>query len=148
MLRLMGRAAYRVAWHMRRTWLRLVGGTLHGTAVIGLDSERRILLVRHSYGSRAWSFPGGGKKAGEDPLHAARREFAEELGCEIAAPEFLGHLRIPFEKAENEIDVFCATVVGNPRPDGLELTHAAFFSRNDLPEPMSKVALTQLELMD
>jgi predicted NUDIX family NTP pyrophosphohydrolase len=31
----------------------------------------------------AWSIPKGEPEAGEDPLHAARREFAEELGRSV-----------------------------------------------------------------
>lgn len=32
----------------------------------------------------AWTIPKGGIAAGEDPLAAARREFAEETGCDAA----------------------------------------------------------------
>ncbi len=32
----------------------------------------------------AWSIPKGELSAGEDPLEAARREFNEETGCEVA----------------------------------------------------------------
>jgi predicted NUDIX family NTP pyrophosphohydrolase len=38
--------------------------------------------------ARAWSIPKGEMTAGEEPLAAARREFAEELGVEAPAGEF------------------------------------------------------------
>jgi predicted NUDIX family NTP pyrophosphohydrolase len=48
----------------------------------------------------AWSIPKGLVQPGEDPLAAARREFAEETGCE--APRdgfvFLGDFRQPSRK--------------------------------------------------
>ena len=34
----------------------------------------RVLLVRHTYGSRAWDVPGGAIKRGEPPLAAAHRD--------------------------------------------------------------------------
>ena len=50
------------------------------------DGERKVLLV-HPGGpawakrdAGAWSIPKGEYEAAEDPLEAARREFAEELG--------------------------------------------------------------------
>lgn len=55
-----------------------------------VDGETRVLLV-HPGGpfwahkdQGAWSIPKGEHAADEDPLAAARREFAEELG--VAAP--------------------------------------------------------------
>ena len=45
--------------------------------------QRRVLLVRHTYGSRGWDLPGGSMKRGEAPVNAARREMHEELGVTI-----------------------------------------------------------------
>jgi predicted NUDIX family NTP pyrophosphohydrolase len=48
----------------------------------------------------AWSIPKGEYAAGEDPLAAARREFAEELGSAPPQAEFvdLGELKQPSRK--------------------------------------------------
>ena len=43
-----------------------------------------MLLVRHTYGPRAWDLPGGAIKRGEPPIDAARREMDEELGLDDA----------------------------------------------------------------
>ena len=45
----------------------------------------------------AWSIPKGEYTVGEDPVQAARREFAEELGCRPPAgnPVALGEVRQP-----------------------------------------------------
>jgi predicted NUDIX family NTP pyrophosphohydrolase len=55
------------------------------------DGELQVLLV-HPGGpfwakrdAGAWSIPKGEYDAGDDPLMAARREFAEELGSELPA---------------------------------------------------------------
>ena len=55
----------------------------------------------------AWSIPKGEYAAGEDPLAAARREFAEELGSPPPHGEFvkLGELKQPSRKI---ISVFAA----------------------------------------
>jgi predicted NUDIX family NTP pyrophosphohydrolase len=69
----------------------------------------------------AWSIPKGGIERGEDPLTAARREFAEELGSALPddAPEpiDLGQVRLRSGKriqayaVPGDLDV--ATVVSN-----------------------------------
>ncbi|MBN9158361.1 NUDIX hydrolase [Microbacterium sp.] len=51
-------------------------------AVVAVDEERRVLLIqqyRHPIRQRDWELPAGLLDvAGEDPMDAARREFAEE----------------------------------------------------------------------
>ena len=47
----------------------------------------------------AWSIPKGEYEEGEDPLEAAKREFAEETGIELNSPLIdLGELRQPSGK--------------------------------------------------
>ncbi len=48
-----------------------------------LETENGILLVKHSYGERKWSLPGGGIEEKENTKDAIIREFLEETGINI-----------------------------------------------------------------
>ena len=61
-----------------------------------VDDDGRVLLAHWNEGRRsAWTMPGGGLEAGEDPEHAARREVREETGYRVRVDELLGiHSRV------------------------------------------------------
>lgn len=60
------------------------------------DDDDRVLLARWTEGRRvAWTMPGGGLEAGEDPEDAVRREVREETGYSADSLELLGiHSRV------------------------------------------------------
>lgn len=79
-----------VAWLRGRSPRPLDGPRRRPTVrVVALDPDDRVLLfqVRDADGSgeRWWETPGGGLEPGEDPVTAARRELAEEVGSEPTA---------------------------------------------------------------
>jgi 8-oxo-dGTP pyrophosphatase MutT (NUDIX family) len=64
-----------------------VAGTAGGAAIL---LTRRAATLRAHAGQ--WALPGGRIDAGEEPVDAARRELAEELGLELAVDCVLGLL--------------------------------------------------------
>jgi 8-oxo-dGTP pyrophosphatase MutT (NUDIX family) len=142
------RAGLRLAHFLRKIWWRLARPALSGVTVIALDDAGRVLLVRHSYGKGWWTLPGGGLHAGEDPLAAALRELAEEVGCVLAAPVSLGTHRSTIHGAPVTRHVFAGKALGTPLPDGREVAEARFFERDALPEPRNGFVGECLALLD
>ncbi len=106
-----------------------------------LTDRDRILLVRHTYGSRAWDLPGGRLKRGESPLHAARREMGEELGLGWADWTSLGEMRGRVALRHDTIYIYRAELADPPLTlDRGELEVAAWFERTRLPAELGPYA--------
>jgi len=118
---------------------------MHGCIMIARDDQGGVLLVRHSYGSGSWQFPGGGVGRRELPEAAIRREIAEELSCEAATLTALGSIEQTYHGAINIVHVFTGTLDGTPRADGRELIEVRFFPPDDLPAELSDRVRRQLD---
>lgn len=128
------RLALNVAFRLRIHYRRAFRPELAGVAVIALDDAGRVLLVRHSYGPRVWSLPGGGLKRGEDPAMAARRELGEELGATLDALDLIDSRTGEISGAPHTDHLFTARLIGPVRPDGREIVEARLFARDALPD--------------
>jgi 8-oxo-dGTP pyrophosphatase MutT (NUDIX family) len=128
------RVLYRVADAVRRQWWRIRRPRRSSAVVIAFDERGRVLLVRHSYGPRVWSVPGGGVNRGEDPAHAAMREIREELGCGLADLAEIEASEALITGSRDMQHIFAARLVGEPVPDMREIVAVELADPANLPE--------------
>jgi ADP-ribose pyrophosphatase YjhB (NUDIX family) len=136
------RAAHRLRKVIRRVFKRHVTGI----TLIGTNAEGHVLLVRHSYGSRQWTLPGGKVERGEEPPAAARRELREELRCEAERLAFATAIEDDLWGAPHSDLLFTCELKGMPLPDGREVVEAKFFPPDHLPPDLTPRAARQLAL--
>jgi ADP-ribose pyrophosphatase YjhB (NUDIX family) len=140
------RAMLKVAHRVRKRWRRLVKRPTAGVSVIAVDAERRVFLVRHSYGSGGWALPGGGLGYDENPHKCARREIAEELGCALEDMVLAARIKETLHGAPHRAYLFTARFVGEPRPDGREVIECGWFALDALPPDLVSFAAYRLRL--
>ncbi len=117
-----------------------------GAAAVILDGERRVLLVRHTYGRFNWELPGGAAERDESIVQTALREVCEETGLKVTARHTTGIYYEP------EIDMLhfvflCEVAAGtlDPRPAGWEISECAFWPPDDLPRPISDFTVRRIQ---
>jgi 8-oxo-dGTP diphosphatase len=132
------RVAIRIAYAGLRTYWFLLRPRIVGVKCI-LTHGDEVLLVRHTYGSRAWDLPGGTVKRREAPRDAARREMHEELGRRIDDWTSLGELNVNTNHHEDNLHLFVARV-DDPalELDLVELAEAGWFPRDALPSDVGR----------
>ena len=112
-----------------------------------IKSNDKILLVRHSYGTGWWSFPGGGIKKGELPEQAVEREIKEELGIELNNIEYIDKFINTGEYKIDTVHCFVADARNeNIERSEIELKEADWFLLTNLPKPFSPVTQKVLSL--
>lgn len=117
--------------------------TVVGVRVVVFDGRGHVLLVRHSYGRRAWYLPGGGAKRHENLAEAAARELREETGVDVTGEA--GSLRlhgVMTNQREGKTD-HIAVFVADPgtwtahESSALEIADSGFFPLDGLPSETS-----------
>jgi 8-oxo-dGTP pyrophosphatase MutT (NUDIX family) len=130
-------AFYRAAYPFYRLYLRAFGSSIVEVRCLVVH-DGRVLLVRHTYGKRAWVMPGGGAGKSEPPEAAVTREVREEVGITIEnlkpLPELDELMRGTSIKAR-----FFAAVVPSPRMtvSSGEVAEARWFTPGRLPADAS-----------
>jgi 8-oxo-dGTP pyrophosphatase MutT (NUDIX family) len=127
------RLGYRLAFRLLQLRWVLLRPRVEGVKCLIADGER-VLLVRHTYGARAWDLPGGTSRRGEAPAATAAREMAEELGLGGLGWRPLGELRGRMYRRHDVIHLL-GTEVDHPslRVDPGEISVVAWFERDRLP---------------
>jgi ADP-ribose pyrophosphatase YjhB (NUDIX family) len=143
------RALMQVGYRVRRSLLRTLRIRTRGVKVMVFNRHGQLLLVRNSYGhSHLFVLPGGGIKRGEVPAVAAAREVREETDLEVGALELVAVYSSTAEGKRDSIHLFRGLADGEPRPDGVEVEEAAFFSLDALPPATSAATLRRLAELD
>lgn len=132
------RVAIRFAYVGLRTYWFLLRPRVVGVKCV-LTHGDDVLLVRHTYGSRAWDLPGGTVRRREAPRDAARREMHEELGREIEDWASLGELFIRTDHHDDNLHLFLARMSDRELElDLVELAEAGWFPREALPTDLGR----------
>lgn len=120
-----------------------------GAAILILDTEKRLLLMKRS-DSGCWGPPGGSTEPGERVEEAARREALEETGLKIGDMSLFGVFSGPelYYQYPNGDEVYNVTIVylsqdfASQNGDAeINLNHEhtewAWFTAGEIPENIS-----------
>jgi 8-oxo-dGTP diphosphatase len=122
----------------------MTGKKLAAAAVI-LDTQGRVLLVKHSYGRLNWELPGGGAEDGESIVETALREVLEETGLHVVAQHTTG---IYYDAAADMLHFVFLCGSGDPAlvpASGTEeISETSFWSLATLPRPISDFTVRRI----
>lgn len=117
----MQRVVYNIAYTILCVYWFLFRPHTYGAKVV-IERDGKVLLVKHSYGPKQWSFPGGGKKKGETMELTAVREAQEETGLRLGEVTFIGNFLTQNEYKYDHVHVYRATSEsGEVNIDGKEI---------------------------
>ncbi|MEZ4767492.1 MAG: NUDIX domain-containing protein [Caldilineales bacterium] len=131
---------YRFMYPVARLWWAVRAPVRIGVRGIVLDQQGRVLLVRHSYGSEGWGFPGGGPGRRERLADTIVREVREETGVHCQVEKLQGVYDSFAEGKSDHVAFFVCRAVDSapPRPGSPEIVSCGFFAVDDLPAQASQ----------
>lgn len=112
-------------------------------ALVVIEREGKILLVRQNYGPQYWSLPGGVMEPGESIDQTAIREVREETGLDIGLKRVVGLYSKP---SENGLAVcFEGEQIGGVLAADNEIMECGYFAYDRLPEPIREHLRQRIE---
>jgi len=118
-------------------------------AAVILDADRRVLLVKHSYGRMNWEVPGGAAEHDETPTQTALREVLEETGLTVTADRLTGIYYEHHGPGHEALHfVFLCRVMDEkalPHPASDEITACSYWSPRALPRPISDFTVRRIQ---
>ncbi|MGZ9586715.1 NUDIX hydrolase [Paenibacillus marinisediminis] len=118
---------------------------LMGAAAIILDTEGRVLLVKHSYGKCNWEIPGGKSEQNESAQDTARREVEEEIGLHVQVGPLTGVYYDPQYDMHHYAFICTLSEEQMPQPTSPEIIECGYFSIDDLPRPLSDFTYQRIQ---
>lgn len=107
-----------------------------GVAVVALDGEGRVFMLRHVFHPTwPWGLPGGWLKRNEAPTEGALRELKEETGLTavIGPPLLISHGTSPVHTGiAFKVDLIPGDLTLSP-----EIMEASWFPVEELPAPLN-----------
>lgn len=123
-----------VIWFFVRIYWFIFRPNGYGVKVVITCSDD-ILFVRHTYGYKTWTFPGGSIKNAENKEDAIKREVKEEIGIDLDQVNFLGHFISTKEYKKDNVFVYCSEVKNKDfKKDDFEIEEARWFNINNTPK--------------
>ncbi len=133
---------------LRHAYWFLLHPDTFGVKVV-IEHEGKYLFIRHGYGSKRWTFPGGGIKRHESPESAAKREAWEEVRLDLNAMRSLGRFESDLEYRHDTVHCFHATTLRDkPILRRGEVIAYGWFPKDDLPKEVSLSAGKTIELLE
>jgi 8-oxo-dGTP pyrophosphatase MutT (NUDIX family) len=107
--------------------------------------DGRVLIVRHSYGSGRWMFPGGLVRRGEPFASAVGREMEEELGVDVEEWALLAEFTHRYGLTRQRLGVLGAVVDPSAVTTNREIAEVRFVDPALPPDDTSPATLRRLD---
>lgn len=95
------------------------------------DDRNRILLVKITYGSGNWTFPGGHLEENESPIDGVKREVLEETGYVVDVEHLISVYSAPSK--DDLVLLFKCKIIEHTGVHDNEIDQIDFFEKNKLP---------------